>query len=81
MKNHNKAFGTLLRECRRERRITQEDLAFESELDRTYISLLELGRRSPTLDTIMALCHALDMSLPELASRVYSIMEEDATDA
>ena len=70
MKNHNKAFGKILRSLRRGRGYTQETLAFESGLDRTYVSLLELGSRSPTLDTIMTLCGALDVSLTQFASEV-----------
>lgn len=67
---HNKAFGRTLRVIRKERGYTQETLAFEAGLDRTFISLLELGERSPTLDTIMALCGALNISLSQLASAV-----------
>lgn len=70
MKKHNKAFGKALRAIRKERGHTQETLAFESGLDRTYISLLELGSSSPTLDVIMALCGALGVSLTQLATRV-----------
>lgn len=70
MKKHNKAFGRILRSLRRDRGYTQETLAFESGLDRTYVSLLELGSRSPTLDTIMTLCGALNVSLTQLASEV-----------
>lgn len=70
MKNHNKAFGKILRSLRKDHGYTQETLAFESGLDRTYVSLLELGSRSPTLDTIMTLCGALNVSLSQLASEV-----------
>lgn len=70
MRNHNKAFGMALREIRKQQGFTQETLAFESGLDRTYISLLELGTSSPTLDTIVALCKALGVSLTQLASQV-----------
>ena len=78
-KSHNKAFGIVLREIRTERCQTQEALAFDSGLDRTYISLLELGGRSPTLDTIMALCLALDVSLTFVSSRIEEVMREDRT--
>lgn len=70
MKNHNKAFGIVIRALRKERGHTQETLAFESGLDRTYVSLLELGSRSPTLDTILSLCNALGVSLASLAARI-----------
>lgn len=78
-KSHNKAFGIVLREIRTERCQTQEALAFDSGLDRTYISLLELGGRSPTLDTIMALCQALDVTLTFVSSRIEEVMRDDRT--
>lgn len=78
-KSHNKAFGIVLRRIRTERCQTQEALAFDSGLDRTYISLLELGSYSPTLDTIMALCLALDVSLTHVSSQIEEVMREDET--
>ncbi len=74
MKKHNRAFGKALREIRREKGYTQETLAFECELDRTYISLLELGRNSPTLDTLLALSRALGIPLSVLAARIEAKM-------
>jgi len=52
-------FGNVLREHRVKAGLTQEDLATDSELDRTYISLLELGKRQPSLETLFALAAAL----------------------
>lgn len=77
MTDHNKAFGKALRSLRKERGYTQETLAFESGLDRTYVSLLELGSRSPTLDTVMALCCALNVSLSQLALKVEAEIQDD----
>ncbi len=68
--HHNKAFGRTLRILRKSKGLTQETLAFEAELDRTYVSLLELGLRSPTLDTMMALCRALSTPVPTLATLI-----------
>lgn len=78
MKTHNEAFGLTIRELRTAKRLTQEQLAFESGLSRTYISLLELGARSPTLDSIMILCDALNIRLPELFARVETLIRSDA---
>ena len=47
-----KAFGRILRAIRRERGLTQEQLGFESGYHRTYISLLERGKKNPSLNTI-----------------------------
>jgi transcriptional regulator with XRE-family HTH domain len=53
------AFGALLKELREERGLSQAQLALESEVDQTFVSLLERGRRQPTLATLFALCDAL----------------------
>lgn len=59
------AFGMVLRELRQRKRWSQETLAFEARTDRTYISLLELGRNSASVSMIFRLCEALDMSPSE----------------
>ena len=59
-KSLQKAFGMVLRQVRTSRGLSQQDLALESDLDRTYISLLERGLRQPTLTTLIALASALD---------------------
>jgi len=75
--NHNTAFGIFLRQQRKKHMQSQEALAFDAGLDRTYISLLELGRKSPTLDTILALCQAMKLQFSELALEVEAIIESD----
>jgi transcriptional regulator with XRE-family HTH domain len=70
IKKYNVAFGKVLRALRHERRLTQETLAFDSGHSRTYISLLELGTKSPSLNTMIALCLALNLSLGSLANRI-----------
>lgn len=60
------AFGLALREQRKKTRISQDALALLADLDRTYISLLERGTKSPTLDTIQRLCAALQIPASQL---------------
>jgi len=64
-----KAFGVVLREVRQSRGLSQEALAHESGLDRTYISLLERGERQPTLKTILSLARALNVSASGLVAK------------
>ncbi len=54
--------------------MSQQELAFEADLDRTYISLLERGLRQPTLATLFTLAEQLDIR----PSRIIK-MVEDAT--
>lgn len=75
---NNQAFGVVLREIRTNRKISQDTLAFEANLDRTYISTLELGRRSPSLDTMTALCAALNVPLSDLIIRLEELLAANA---
>ncbi|MBM4326665.1 MAG: helix-turn-helix transcriptional regulator [Deltaproteobacteria bacterium] len=61
-----KAFGGALREIRRERGLSQEQLGFEAGLHRTYVSLLERGRKIPTLTTLAQLAVALGLAPSEM---------------
>jgi len=54
-----KQFGLVLRKHRLTRGLTQEELAFDTDLHRTYISLLERGERQPSLGTIFVLADAI----------------------
>lgn len=56
-----KAFGQALRLLRQKRKLPQDELAFRCGFDRTYISLLERGIRSPTLRSIVKLCTVLEV--------------------
>ena len=53
------AFGTHLRACRRAAGMTQEDLAYASDLHWTYISQIERGMRNLTYKSILMLAHGL----------------------
>lgn len=64
------AFSSVLREVRKKRGLSQEALGFESGYHRTYVSLLERGLKSPSLQTIFNLARALDILPSEMLSRV-----------
>lgn len=72
----DEAFGTVLRELRASKGITQEKLGFDADLDRTFISLLERGLRQPSLATIFQLSSALSMSPTQIVQRVEDILSE-----
>lgn len=64
------AFGTQVSKRRRDRGMTQEDLAAITGLHRTYIGSVERGERNPTLTTLAALAEGLACSLPDLTSQI-----------
>jgi transcriptional regulator with XRE-family HTH domain len=64
------AFGKVLRRLRMAKNLTQEELGFEADLRRTYISSLELGQKEPSLGTVLKIAKALDMGVSELLLQV-----------
>lgn len=63
-------FGEVLQNARKKAGMTQEELAFGANLDRTYISRLERNKKSPTLNTLLALGDALGVPASTLVARV-----------
>lgn len=61
-----KYFGNKLRQIRKKKNISQEDLAFRSGLHRTYISDVERGARNISLKNIEKIAKALDLSIDRL---------------
>lgn len=59
-------FGKVLRELRLASGKSQEILAMDSDLERTFISMLEHGQRCPSLKTLSALARGLNMPLSEI---------------
>lgn len=64
------AFGKVLRKLRNEAGLSQEKLALEADLQRNYISLIELGQNQPTLTTIYKLSSALEIKTTKLMQLV-----------
>lgn len=62
--------GDVLHKARIDAGLTQEQLSFEAELDRTYISHLENNKKSPTVDVLFRLAKALNVRASELLARV-----------
>lgn len=64
------AFGHEIKKARKTLRKSQETLAFDAEVHRTYVSLIERGQKSPTLTVIVRLSKALNVKPSELIRRV-----------
>jgi len=68
-----KNFGSRIRELRVQRGWSQEELAHRARLHRNAVSLLELGNRSSTLETIEKLCKALLLQPADLMPEIESV--------
>lgn len=66
----DQAFGQALRSLRTRRKWSQTDLALRADVDRNYISLIELGKNSPSVRMVFKLCDALDTLPSDLLKEV-----------
>lgn len=68
--NLQRKFGLVIKKLRQEKELSQESLANQSDIDRTYISDIEKGERNVSLKIIERLSKTLQVSLSELFKRI-----------
>jgi transcriptional regulator with XRE-family HTH domain len=62
----DRTLGANLKRCRKAAGLTQEQLAHDSGLHPTYVSLLERGQRNPGFEIIVKLIGALGIDANDL---------------
>ena len=63
-------FGEVIREIRKEKKLSQEELANKSGLHRTYIGMVERGEKNISLKNISKLSNGLELPIPEIFKRL-----------
>lgn len=66
MKNSKELLGGRIRELRKGLRMSQEQLSERVDVDPRYISRIELGRCSPSLETLENIARALGVEMRDL---------------
>lgn len=66
MTNLTKLIGERIRFLRKERGLSQEELAYRASLHNTYIGQLERGEKNATIESVAKVCAALEITLEEL---------------
>jgi transcriptional regulator with XRE-family HTH domain len=66
MRDWRVIFGKAVRRARQHKGLTQEQLAFEAEIDLTYMGGIERGKRNPSLLVMARIADALSVPLPKL---------------
>jgi transcriptional regulator with XRE-family HTH domain len=61
-----KVLGERIREMRKVKNLTQEDLAYASEIDRSYIGGVERGERNLSFDKLCQIAEALGCDVASL---------------
>jgi transcriptional regulator with XRE-family HTH domain len=76
-------YGRAIRICRAARGLTQKDVAVKAGIKPSYISLIEAGKRSPSLTTVENIGKSLDVPahlLMMLAAEPGDVKREHAKD-
>jgi DNA-binding XRE family transcriptional regulator len=61
--------GLNLQRLRREKGLSQEELADRAQIHQTYLSGVERGRRNPTITVLQRIAEALDADIADLMER------------
>lgn len=69
-------FSRILRERRKVCGLSQEGLALQAGIDRTFVSLMERGLRQPSLSTLFALCEPLGIKPSTLIFEIEQALVE-----
>lgn len=74
----SKHLGNRIRELRKLQNMSQEELALKSNINPAHLGQIERGFKSPTLDTLEKIIHALNIQAADLFSEYIS---DDTTKA
>jgi transcriptional regulator with XRE-family HTH domain len=66
---YQQVFGKRVRELRKERGLSQVELAAKVGIDRSYMGFLERGERNPSLEVIAKIAEALNVAPDELLKK------------
>jgi transcriptional regulator with XRE-family HTH domain len=61
--------GVNLQRLRREKGLSQEELADRAQIHQTYLSGVERGRRNPTITVLQRIAEALEADITDLVER------------
>lgn len=70
MEKIDQAIANVLRELREKKELSQEQLSFDAELHRTYISQLERGLKSVTVKTLIRITTVLEIEIDVFMKKV-----------
>jgi transcriptional regulator with XRE-family HTH domain len=71
------ALAAEIKARRQELRLTQEELASRCELDRPYLSLIEVARKQPSLSVLWKIAAGLEWNLSDLTLRLERRYEQE----
>ena len=71
------AAGKVIVQLRKEKGLTQEIVAFDLDLDRHYMSDIELGKRNYSIGILQRICDYYNISLGDFFIKVEDYQEKE----
>jgi transcriptional regulator with XRE-family HTH domain len=68
-----RALGIALKKIRLKKKLTQEELSLQADLARAYVSELEFGKKTASIETVFKLSKALNIK----CSKLIDLAEEE----
>lgn len=62
----NQRLGNKIKSIRKSRGMSQEELAYQSKIDYSYINEIEAGKRNPSVKRVTEIARVLKVSIKEL---------------
>lgn len=69
--------GDVIRTLRKKKGISQDVLSGLADIGRTHLSMIERGKRTPTLETLFKISGALGMNVSDILRIVEDVMSHD----
>ncbi len=73
------ALAVEIKARRLELEFSQEELAARMDVDRPYLSLMEVGKKQPTISVLFRIAVALDLTFEQFAGRVEARYKQEAS--
>ncbi len=70
------SIGKTLKECRKLRGFSLNELAVDSRLTKSFLSKIENGKREPSLSSLSEICKVLDVPL-----NIFILLADESADA
>lgn len=77
MNTTKELLGTRIKELRKQRGISQDQLAERIDIDPKHVSRIEVGRSYPSLDTLDKIAMALNVELKDFFEFIHGRNEEE----
>lgn len=66
----NEKLGSVIKQIRKDKGVSQEQLALTADIDRTYISDIEKGERNVSILTLKKIADALQVSMSQIIAQL-----------